>query len=205
MTPEEFRRLLHQVRVEADATLRTRFDRSLPFGDALFDRWERARALGFGEGASIYDSTLVFGEVRVGAGSWVGPFVLLDGSGGGISIGATCSISAGVHVYTHDTVRWALSGGRAARRTGAVSIGDCCHIGAQSVVVAGITIGSRCVVAANSLVNRDVPARSIVGGTPARRLGRVEGEGEAVRLVFERNAPGAEAADDAADDGAAPA
>jgi acetyltransferase-like isoleucine patch superfamily enzyme len=54
------------------------------------------------------------------------------------------------------------------------------------VIIAGITIGSRCVIAANSLVNRDVPDGTIVGGTPARRLGRVEGEGADVRLVYDR-------------------
>src|SRR3982750_1585315 len=84
--------------------------RSLPLGDLVADRWARARALGFGEGTSVYDSALVLGDVRVGERTWIGPQTVLDGSGG-LTIGSTCSISAGVHIYTHDTVRWALSGG----------------------------------------------------------------------------------------------
>src|ERR1700681_854654 len=96
---------------ERDHELRKKYKRSLGFGDAIFDRWERARSLGFGEGASIYNSAAIFGEVVVGEHTWVGPYVILDGSGGGIRIGRYCSISAGVHIYSHDTTLWALSGG----------------------------------------------------------------------------------------------
>ena len=35
------------------------FKRTLPFGDYVVDRWEKAQALGFGSGSSIYDSALV--------------------------------------------------------------------------------------------------------------------------------------------------
>jgi hypothetical protein len=50
---------------------------------------------------------------------------LYEQNDGGIAIGHHCSISAGVQIYAHDTVMWALSGGRAAKRTGRVVIGDC--------------------------------------------------------------------------------
>ena len=106
-----FAALLQQVHLERDQQLRDTFHRSLPFADGRFDRWERAKRLGFGEGASIYDSSCIFGEVRAGVKTWIGPYTILDGSGGLVSIGDYCSISAGVHIYTHDTVHWALSGG----------------------------------------------------------------------------------------------
>jgi len=176
--------LLRKAYIETDEELRAQFDRSLPFADGLFDRWERAKRLGFNKGASIYNSALVYGDVQVGENTWVGPYTLLDGSGGEISIGSFCSISAGVHIYTHDTVMWALSGGKLKRRTGPVKIGDCCYIASQCIIAPNVTIGRQCVVAANSYVNRDVPERSIVGGNPAKTLGRVEGSGENVRLRF---------------------
>ena len=169
----DFAEALRAAYARIDSELRSRYDRSLPFQDALFDRWERARSLGFGEGASIYNSAIIFGEVKVGAGTWVGPYVMLDGAGGGIEIGSTCSISTGVYIYTHDTIGWALSGGKSEPRRGPVRIGDCCYIGSQCVISAGVTIGMRCVVSANSFVNADVPNGIIVGGSPARRLGRV--------------------------------
>src|SRR5205085_2210279 len=120
----------------------------------------------------------VYGPVSVGANTWIGPGVVLDGSGGGLVIGDWCSISAGVHVYTHDTVLRSLSSGRRPRSTGPVRIGDACHVGAQSVIVRGVTVGDRCVIGANSFVNRDVPDRAVVGGSPARPLGMVVGEGD---------------------------
>ncbi len=185
LTPERFAELLRASYLAEDERLRAEFQRSLPFQDAMFDRWERARRLGFAADASIYNSAAVFGEVSVGLATWIGPNTLLDGSGGGIEIGAHCSISSGVHIYTHDTVLWALSGGKCQHREAPVRIGDCVYIGSQSVIAAGVTIGSRCVVAANSFVNDDIPEATIVGGTPARKIGSVVGEGEQVRMVLD--------------------
>lgn len=185
MTPEAWAVGVRQAYETVDAGMRRRFDRSLPLQDALFDRWERAKKLGFGEKTSIYNSAVIFGQVTVGEETWIGPYVILDAAGGGIEIGDTCSISCGVQIYTHDTIAWALSGGTLDPRRGAVKIGSRCYIGSQSVITAGVTIGSGCVIAANSVVNRDVPDGIIVGGSPARRLGRVEfREGKPV-LVFD--------------------
>src|SRR5436853_3954424 len=108
--------------------IKARWNRSVPFADELFDRWERAAFLGFGSEASIYDSSLVLGDVQVGEQTWIGPFTVLDGRGG-LSIGRFCSISAGVQLYSHDTVKWALTGGKAAEARQPTKIGDCCYLG----------------------------------------------------------------------------
>ena len=186
MTGEDFRKALKVLHEQTDEALRQDFDRSLSFQDGMFDRWERAKRLGFGEDASIYNSSLVYGDVTVGAGTWIGPNTLLEGKHGGIAIGHHCSISAGVQVYTHDTVMWSLSGGREPKRKGRVEIGDCTYIGSQTIVALGVTIGSHCVIAANAFVNSDVPNNSIVGGTPARPLGTVEISGDNISLRYER-------------------
>ncbi len=149
------------------AALKKEYERVLPFGDYVSDRWEKAEALGFGKGASIYDSSHVFGNVNVGAGTWVGPFTILDGSGG-LEIGSNCSISAGVQIYSHDTVDWAVSGGKEPYRYAATSVGDNCYIGPNTVVAAGVTIGSGSVIGANSLVLQDIPAGSRAYGSPAK-------------------------------------
>lgn len=165
--------------------MRSRWNRSLPWPELLGDRWERARQLGFGEGASIYDSSVVIGDVTVGRQTWIGPYTVLDGSGT-LSIGEYCSISSGVQIYTHDTVEWALSRGRSGPERAPVSIGDCCYIGSQSVIGKGIAIGSHSVVGACSFVNRSIPERSIAVGIPCRLIGHVEidDQGE-VRLVYD--------------------
>jgi acetyltransferase-like isoleucine patch superfamily enzyme len=181
---EDLARLLRALYGDTDDALRARFKRSLPFQDGLFDRWERARRLGFADGASIYNSALVFGDVTVGARTWVGPYTILDGSAAPVTIGAYCSISAGVHIYTHDTVHWALSGGVMEKRSAPVVIDDCVYVGPQSIIVRGVTIGRQSVVAANSFVNGDVEPRTVVAGSPARPIGKVVGEGADISIQF---------------------
>lgn len=176
---------LRQTIGELRAAVRGRWRRDLPVNELLCDRWERAQSLGFGEGASIYDSSYVYGDVEVGEHTWIGPHTLLDGDGG-LTIGRYCSISAGVQIYTHDTVEWALTGGAAPAARAPVRIGDCAFVGAQAVVLKGVTIGDHAVVGACALVNRDVEPYAIVGGVPARVIGRVEMDGKSARLVFGR-------------------
>ena len=49
-----------------------------------------------------------------------------------------------------------------------VVIGDDVWIGANAVVLPGVTIGSHCVVAAGAVVTKDVPDNTLVGGVPAK-------------------------------------
>ena len=49
-----------------------------------------------------------------------------------------------------------------------VIIGDDVWIGANAVVLPGVTIGKHCVVAAGAVVTKDVPDNTIVGGVPAK-------------------------------------
>ena len=163
--------------------MREKWKRDLPFEEMVFDRWERAESLGFGEGSSIYHNSYVYGDVTVGKNTWIGPYTLLDGSGG-LIIGDYCSISAGVHIYTHDTVRWALSGGKAEYERSPVRIGNCCHIGAQTVIAKGVTIGDHCVIGACSFVNQDVPKNTIAAGAPCKIRGCVEIAGEKVNFKY---------------------
>ena len=171
-------RLLHDLKAlwqQRQREVAQRYQRALPFGDYIVDRWEKAQSLGFGAGTSVYDSVVVLGDLRVGSDTWIGPFVVLDGSGG-LTIGSHCSISAGVQIYSHDTVEWALSGGTASYTHAPTSIGDNCYIGPCAVVAKGVRIGNRCRIGANSLVLSDIPAGSLAHGTPCRVIGRVEAE-----------------------------
>ena len=176
-------RLVHSLYESLRAETRDRWKRDLPFEELLFDRWERARSLGFGERTSIYHNSYIFGNVKVGEDTWIGPFTLLDGTGE-LTIGSHCSISSGVQIYTHETVDWALSGGAAEAERAPVHIGDCCYIGSQAVIRKGITIGDHVVVGACSFVNRDLPAFSIAVGVPAQVIGRVVIENKVIRREF---------------------
>ena len=57
-----------------------------------------------------------------------------------------------------------------------VDIGDNVWIGANALVLPGVSIGSNAVIAAGAVVNRDVPANVVAGGLPARILKDISNE-----------------------------
>ena len=72
-----------------------------------------------------------------------------------------------------------------------MSIGAHCHIGAQTVIAKGVSIGDHSVIGACSFVNRDIPAYTVAVGVPCRPIGRVEiGEDGRANLVYDRDATG---------------
>lgn len=170
LSPEELKEIIGKLRNSLDAAMMENYKRSLPLNEVLSNRWEKARSLGFGEGTSVYDSCCVFGEVLVGKNTWIGPFTILDGSGG-LEIGNNCSISAGVQIYSHDSVDWAISGGEKPYAYAATKIGDNCYIGPNTIIAKGIEIGKGTIVGANSFVNQSFPPDSKIAGSPARLIG----------------------------------
>lgn len=107
------------------------------------------------------------GEPAIGAGTWIGAFTVIDGSGG-LTIGAGCDISSGVHIYTHSSVRRCVSGRRFAEvEREPVTIGDRVFVGANAVINMGVVVGDEAVIAAGAVVTRDVPPRTVVAGVPA--------------------------------------
>jgi acetyltransferase-like isoleucine patch superfamily enzyme len=125
----------------------------------------------------------LLGDPDIGPGTWIGAFAVIDGSGG-LVIGAGCDISSGVHIYTHSSVRRCVSGRRfpeVERRS--TRIGDRVFLGANAVVNMGVTIGDEAVVAAGAVVTRDVAARTVVAGVPARLVADVELGDPEVRFV----------------------
>jgi len=158
--------------------------RTLPFNELLFDRWEKAKFLGAQKDASVYDNSYIFGNVNIGKNTWIGPYTILDGSGGKVTIGKYCSISSGVQIYSHNSVNWSLTGGKAGLEKKNVSIGDNCYIGPYSIIIMGSKIGKGCVIGAFSLIKSTIPPNSIVFGNPGKVIGKTSIKGKIVKFHY---------------------
>ena len=187
MKTEEFGALFEAWMAEKRQEMKDRYDRVLPSGELIFNRFEKGKYLKCGEGSSVYDTSVVMGEVEIGDHVWVGPYTLLEGSNAKLKIGNFVSIDAGVMIYTHDSTRYYVSGGKDPFVSGDVTIGDNTVIGTMSMIGCGVTVGKHCVIAAHSYVNRDVPDYSIAAGVPARVIGRVKiGEDGQASFEYDR-------------------
>ncbi|QHC59327.1 acyltransferase [Rathayibacter sp. VKM Ac-2760] len=89
-----------------------------------------------------------------------------------LSIGDRVTVSSEVLFITHDGAGWLANDERGRRyRVSPITIGDDSFIGARSIVMPGVAIGSGCIVAAGAVVTKSVPDGAIVGGNPARIIG----------------------------------
>jgi acetyltransferase-like isoleucine patch superfamily enzyme len=163
----DFLMTLRTVLSELGREKREKYQRHVSVGDLLTDRWEIAREHGFGEGTSCYDNVLILGTVSVGRHCWIGPNVVLDGLGG-LSIGDYVDISAGVQIYSHDTVRRVGSGGVDPIEYAPTRIGSRVYIGPQTVIQKGVVIGDDVVIGALSFVNENIATGTRTYGAPAR-------------------------------------
>lgn len=92
-----------------------------------------------------------------------------------ISFGDNVYVTAGCQFVTHD-------GGTLILRkefpdlewTAPIEVGDDVYFGVRTLVMPGVTIGNRVVVAAGSVVTKDVPSNSVVAGVPARVISTVD-------------------------------
>ena len=89
-----------------------------------------------------------------------------------IRIGNNCSFGNDVRLIAHDATPFKFTGGYT--RLGRIEIKDNCFIGEKTIVLPGATIGPNVLVAAGSLVNRDIPPNSCVAGIPARFYARFD-------------------------------
>jgi maltose O-acetyltransferase len=89
-----------------------------------------------------------------------------------IRIGDNCSISNHVRLLAHDATTFKFTNGHT--RLGKVELKDNCFIGERSIILPGVTIGPNVLVAAGSVVNRDIPPNSCVAGVPARVYARFD-------------------------------
>lgn len=106
--------------------------------------------------------------VSIGSGSIIGKKTFLDGRDK-LVIGKQVDIASEVMIYNseHDIHS---SDFRAVN--GPVEIGDYSFIGPRAIILPGVKIGKGAIVAAGAVVTKDVPEMTIVGGVPAKPIGK---------------------------------
>jgi acetyltransferase-like isoleucine patch superfamily enzyme len=115
-------------------------------------------------------------RTRIGIGSvLIGPVTIGDD----VRLAQNVVVTAINHNYTDVTKPISEQG----ITTNEIYIGDETWLGSNSVVLPGIFIGKHCIVAAGSVVTKNVPSYSMVVGNPARIIKKYDFEKEAWELV----------------------
>ena len=90
----------------------------------------------------------------------------LDISGGKIFIGDRCTITYGCIILSHDRAKKRINPVDVGH--GTVRLGNDVFVGVNSVILRGVTVGDYSIIGAGSVVTRDIPAKVVVAGNPAR-------------------------------------
>jgi len=109
------------------------------------------------------------GSIRIARRVWLGPYVVIYGHGG-VEIGDQTLISMHVSILSSDHAiperAKLIRHCRDALKP--TKIGKDVWVGANAVILGGVTIGDGCVVGAGAVVTKDLPAYSVAMGVPAR-------------------------------------
>ena len=125
-------------------------------------------------------------RIQIGDGTHVGGGTIID-SAEAVEVGSDVLISFDVVIFDHDShsihydqrrgdgTEW-MAGRKdwTHKRRAPVRIESKSWIGARAIILKGVTIGAGSVVAAGSVVTRDVPPWTVVAGNPARVIRQLE-------------------------------
>lgn len=133
------------------------------------------------EGTKFIDKSICSGDITIGRYTSInGPNTFILSQINSIKIGSFCSIASGVriqeyfheyrrpttyyinrHILKKDFLKDTFS-------KGSIHIEDDVWIGANVVIMSGVKVGRGSIIGAGSIVTKDIPSYSIVGGNPAK-------------------------------------
>ncbi|MBC7915785.1 MAG: acyltransferase [Pyrinomonadaceae bacterium] len=92
-----------------------------------------------------------------------------------ITIGNNVTVTSGVSFITHDGSAWLMRDEKGRRYTyQPINIGNNVFIGVNSIIMPGVKIEDRVIVAAGSVVTKSIPSGVVVAGVPAKIIGRYD-------------------------------
>lgn len=110
-----------------------------------------------------------------------------------ITLRRQCRITQDVIFITHDGGTWAFRNSfpeyKSVIKYGKIEIGEESFIGARSVILPGVTIGRNCVIAAGSIVTKDIPDYSVAMGVPAQVVCTTQEYAERCKNKMEKQFP----------------
>ena len=129
----------------------------------------QTRVLELGDNSYVAAYAYLTDEVRTGRHCTINAFSVVRGAvtlGDAVRIGAHTSILA----FNHTMADPDIEVFRQPITSKGITVGDDVWIGSHVVILDGVSIGSKAVVAAGAVVTKDVPDGAVVGGNPARHL-----------------------------------
>lgn len=124
-----------------------------------------------GEAVAVYSNTYLLNpqKLSIGRNVTMQPMTYIEASGG-VTIGDDTSIAHGVSIMseTHVTKDPNIPFKNQGMVYKPVKIGNDVWIGAKVTIMAGVTVGNKAIIGANSVVTKDVPDYAVVVGAPAR-------------------------------------
>lgn len=101
-------------------------------------------------------------NLKIGDQTDIGAFTYINAKEG-VEIGEEVQIGSHCSIYSVNTID---------ETEGKVIIGKGAKIGSHTTILPGVEIGEKAVIGAHSLVKKDVPAKKIYVGVPAKELKR---------------------------------
>jgi len=119
-----------------------------------------------GKGLRVKSGAEISPNAKVGEYSELGTRCIIQSDvelGSNVIMGPDVKIYCRNHIFTDPTTPIQFQG----KKTKLTKIGDDVWIGANVVITAGVTVGGHAVIAAGSVVTKDIPEFAIAGGNPA--------------------------------------
>jgi acetyltransferase-like isoleucine patch superfamily enzyme len=112
------------------------------------------------------------GSVTIGSNCSINPYTIIYGHGKGTTIGNNVLIAGQCMIIpsNHNFSRVDIPINHQGETSKGIVIKDNVWIGAGCKILDGVTINEGAIIAASSVVNRDVEANVIVGGVPAKSI-----------------------------------
>jgi len=113
--------------------------------------------------------------VKIGKNVFIGYFVDIDHNYPDyISIGDNSGVAGGCSIIAHDDAYNFLDK-KIPAKTGKIQIGKNCFIGTRTVILPNVTISNKCLVGANSVVNKNISSNCIAAGSPVKIIKKING------------------------------